>query len=195
VNQWHFENDGSFETDMAGLSDRVQAFYQGIQGNFGAVFATTGHTIKIYDYADDKPRVPKLEETFTFNPGGDPLPGEVAVCLSMEAEKVSGVEQARRRGRVYLGPLTTSVASFTANDADVRVADAVATDILTHAETMATGGTGAFRLAVFSPTTVAQGGTDDAAWNDVTHLWIDDAFDIIRKRGARPTKRSNATVS
>jgi hypothetical protein len=60
--------------------------------------------------------------------------------------------------------------------------------------TMATGSGGAARLAIFSPTTLSSGGSIDDAWNDAVNVWVDDAFDTQRRRGARATTRSLGTI-
>lgn len=64
--------------------------------------------IRLYYMDDPKPRVPF--ETFPFTlptviGATDGMPNEVAIVNSFQGERVSGLPQARRRGRVFLGPL------------------------------------------------------------------------------------------
>jgi hypothetical protein len=67
--------------------------------------------------------------------------------------------------------------------------------ILVAAKTMATGGSGAFRLAVYSPTIMASSGILADAYNDVSSLWIDNAFDTIRSRGPAPASRRTILIA
>lgn len=189
VNSYHFENDGTFETDAPGLADRLETCYQALAFLFGSSLSGNG-TIKIYDYADAKPRVPKLEQTFTHGTGGSPAPAEVAVCVSMYAAVAAGENRARRRGRVYLGPCRAALFTHDGVSSDVALPPLMRAQVLDAMEAMASpSAPGAFRLAVFSPTTKLSGGTDDEAWNDVVRLAVDDRADIQRRRGSRPTLR------
>lgn len=190
VNTWHFESDGSFDSEQEELGSRLASFYIAMADTWSGVLAGTG-TISMYDYDDAKPRVPVYTLPFNFGTLADAMPSEVCICLSMTADVASGEIKARRRGRVYLGPLGRNVSTFAAGEtADGRPPTATLTGILDRASTMARGSLGSFRLAVFSPATKTQGGTDDEAWNDVTSLWVDNAFDIQRRRGARPTAKT-----
>jgi hypothetical protein len=194
VNTWHFENDGTFQTDEDGLLERLHVFYVAIGGLLAATLVGELR-VRMYDYSEPKPRVPRTDDTVTFTPASDALPAELAICLSMSGDQVSGGKKARRRGRVYLGPLSGNVLGYQSGKPDVRVSQVYRDQIVAAAEDLATGGAGSYRLAVFSPTTVQSGGTDDEAWNDVTKVWVDDAFDIQRRRGAIAAVRSEASIS
>src|SRR5215208_441072 len=103
VNTYHFESDDAFGVSAPGLHDRLETFYQSLSSWFSSL-VTGQASVRMYDYDDPKPRVPKYEDTFSFTPSSSAWPAELAVCLSMEAEAVSGEIKARRRRRVYLGP-------------------------------------------------------------------------------------------
>lgn len=198
VNVFHFEADATngnasdFTDRIPGLVDRLEVFYQTIGPRMSGTLAGTG-TIKLYDWEAPKPRIPRVEEPFTFLPGEGSLPGEVALCLSYAAAPQSGMSQGRRRGRVYLGPWNGSQGG-TADASDVRPPPSLIALILPAAKIMATGTNGAFRLAVFSPTQASVAGQADAAWNDVAELSIDNAWDTQRRRGASPTARTVETL-
>jgi hypothetical protein len=194
TNTWHFEGDdpATFDSLLPGLVDRVRVFYQAIGSRLSS--ALSGNfTIKVYDWSDPLPRVPKSQTTYVLTKGTAMMPSEVALCLSYKGAVSSGAVAARRRGRVFLGPLSTGAG--TGGTSDFRPIETAATQILDAAKVMATGSGGAFRLAIYSPTTKAQGGSDDASWNDATSFWIDNAFDTIRSRGASPTLRWPATIN
>lgn len=194
TNTWHFEGDDTdtFDGLLPGLMNRIKTFYQAISLNFAGTCAGS-FTIKAYDWSDAKPRVPKAVETWTMVPSSNSLPGECAACLSYSATPVSGQKNASKRGRVFLGPLNSQIAN--AQGADVRLDPSTTADILPKAITMATGAGGAFRLAVFSPTILARGGTADDAWSDATSMWMDNALDTVRSRGARPTVRDTLPIA
>jgi hypothetical protein len=112
----------------------------------------------------------------------------------MTAAVQSGEVKATRRGRLYIGPLSGGVSNSTGSVADARPSPTQRSTLLQAAVAVATGAATTPRLAVFSPTLKARGGTDDEAWNDVVQVWVDDAFDIQRRRGARPTTRDVADI-
>lgn len=198
VNTWYFDGDDDAEMVDEDYSDQVMTmlttFYQSIDG---IVFPSTvgpNATVKIYDMRDAEPRVPERTDTIPLSPSATaPLPNEVAICLSFAAEYESGVSPARRRGRVFLGPVSVDAVTVvnsqarphaSAQDA-IRDAAAVMQDGLIHE----IGSVLRTRWAVYSPKT--HDVTDDigAAFNDVLTGWVDDAFDTQRRRGAGPTSR------
>lgn len=200
VNTWHFESDdiplgATFDDNAPGLRDRLVEYYQGLQTIFSSILTGNG-TIKLYDWSEDQPRVPRLEDTFTFTPSTtSPMPAEVAVCVSLVGALESGVKMARRRGRVFLGPVSGEIVAIVGTPADVRVHPTYRTQIVNATVDLATGAAnGSFRLAIWSPTTTREGGSDNDAWNDVVTVYVDDAFDTQRRRGGRSTARTSATV-
>jgi len=200
INVMHFEGDDQAPTpdrerwdELApGLASRLVTFYQSRGPIMAATLAGTG-TIKLYDFSDPKPRIPRFEQSFTFVPATTAFPGEVALVISFEGASEPGVNMRRRRGRIYLGPLATGAASGTYT-ADVRPLASRMNETVSSFVTMATGSNGAARLAIFSPTTLSGGGSVDQAWTDAVAVWVDDAFDTQRRRGARATTRSLGTI-
>lgn len=202
VNVTHWEADdrlgledrADWDERIVGLMNRIAAFYQDISSYLSSLLSGNG-TIRAYDFADPKPRIPRASLDFSFIPSSGSFPAEVAICLSMEADQVPGVNQASRRGRIYLGPVGGNTGQIGAGANDVRVSDLVANTILDAAVTMTDATGGAFALAVFSPTILGRGGSADEAWNDVTSIYIDDAYDTQRRRGGAPTKRTSRQLS
>lgn len=193
INTFHFEKASApTEAEISSLAGWIIGFYNlPIGGNapirdfLSPVVATTGHRIKIVRLDDPKPRVPVHDEEFPLlaPTAGTALPTEVACCLSFKAARVSGVNMARRRGRVYIGPLRTTVMSPDGFGnprpatpfVDTLQACAKALQDNTFAE--------AWIWVVHSPTT---GGL---ARYPVARSWVDDAFDTVRRRGAGITSR------
>jgi len=199
TNTFHFEDDSGALTDAGlaingpGLITRLATFYQTIAPNLASIHTGAG-VVKLYNHADAEPRIPRLQGTFTFSPSSTSLPGEVALCLSYQAAPEPGAVPARKRGRVYLGPLSQNLLVNTEGPSDMRPASASIDVFLNAAETMCTGANGTYRLAIFSPTTLADGGSLADAYTDAAVLWMDNEFDTIRSRGARRTSRRRVAV-
>jgi hypothetical protein len=149
--------------------------------------------IRVYDDSDAMPREPTIR-TYPFAvPSMNPLPSEVALCLSMYGNR----NLPRERGRVFLGPLNTSA---TATGSDIaRPATALV-------NALAAAGT---RLAVSVDSTGVSGlqwairsagpYSDGTGAGVITHTrirngWVDNAFDTQRRRGAVPSARTLWTI-
>jgi len=118
------------------------------------------------------------------NASGSPLPEEVSAVLSFKADtagllEVSGSTRpkARRRGRLYLGPLNSG--------------------------TIGTAGAGVFLALAFQGTILGAASNfldqvpewsvwsrKDAAVHPVVDGWLDNAFDTQRRRGVRANGRT-----
>lgn len=175
-------------TDTAAVSAEIVEFYSSIRGMFSSAVAIGPHLIKFYDTDAPAPNYPYAETSFTWpsKPTGDSLPSEVAVCLSYAAKRESGEPANRRRGRIYLGPI-----SVLQND-DGRPSQLIRTTFLDAAETLAQEintipalGTGFW--GIYSPT----GGTIAA----IKTLSVDNAFDTQRRRGVAPTIKDVRTLA
>jgi hypothetical protein len=200
VNTWHCRSDGATDAAAAAAAfhTALETFYTSIEAMY-AVATTSGNiTAKYYNLADLKPRVPIYTDAFTITPPATTaVPAEVSICLSYKGLFGSGFPNARRRGRVYLGP--TNTGTFANSQGDVHVASATRT-LLANAATAlltASSSSSAFTWIVWSPTEAAggpfagEGGTGGGDFPDtaVTGGWVDDAFDTQRRRGARAINR------
>lgn len=202
VNVFHFEGDISigsnyrdeWDNDVNDLAARIDDFYDAISGLLTSTLTGNG-VIKVYDMTDATPREPRHIRNIVFNAAGAPLPAEVAIAVTLQCDNSPGVPRARRRGRVFIGPLDQSVGEAFADSHDLKVSAATRNLLGTSMAAMAHGpDPGDARLAVFSPTTLAQGGTLDDAFNDVTSIKVDDAFDVQRRRGASASVRSSYLI-
>jgi|ERR1044071_5301509 hypothetical protein len=133
-------------------------------------------------------------EQFTVGPravGGAELPTEVAACTSFHAE-LSGIPEesgdtrprARRRGRVYVGPLNTFAIS---NVPPVMLNGTFITDLIAATKGLADGaGADLWAMSVFSRT--------DWLLRPVIGGYVDNAVDIQRRRGVEATSRTTWVI-
>lgn len=192
TNTLYFENDSAHEDMNDALIAELSALINAIGPLTGSNTATTA-TIDLYRLEDPEPRVPYLTQTVSRPQGSAVgLPNEVALCVSFQGAVASGQAQARRRGRNFVGPISSSTANFSSTTAGSRpsatlmgaVADAYA-GLLALAPTTSNP-----RWVVYSPTIDAQPGSSlGDATTTITNLWVDDAWDIQRRRGNAPTTR------
>lgn len=120
INTWHFRH--GTETPAACAAQAVtllNGFYNAIDGLYSTLVASP-ILVKVYNLLDAEPRTPIVESEINITPStGEALPGEVAICMSYRALLVSGLNPARRRGRIFIGPLDGDVS--TTGTGDMRV--------------------------------------------------------------------------
>lgn len=200
MNVWHFDSDQTFAEDADDVVGRLRTFYQTVDGTFFPSRVGAAATVKVFDLADPEPRIPGLIDTIALTnsaTAGQVMPNEVAICLSMKADPISGVPPGRLRGRIFLGPIVNGV--FAEEGGRVRLQAANMLALKNALVALATGpDPGDARLAVYSPTTHAELGGGAAnladAFNDVTTVWVDNAPDIVRSRGEEADARSTGTI-
>lgn len=155
-------------------------------------------TIDVYDHlVGGSPVFSTINASLPAAGGAVPLPAEVAVVASFHADLTGLVEvvpgapagpagdtrpRARKRGRVFIGPLiqgTTETAGTTArpNATFLGHLNAAMEDLRDKAALLAAG----IAWIVYSDTAVA----GDA----VVGGWVDDAYDTQRRRGPRAASR------
>lgn len=184
VNNWSFDSGsaGTGGTIAAEIGAFLIAFYGGLKDYLSPAINTEQVSGKFYDRADPEPRTPFNQGTFDLGAPGSTLglPEEVATCFSFRGNLESGQPPARRRGRVFLGPLNESVLAYSGRTVvdqdfidDVFIAYNAAWDELT---------TSGLVHEVWSP-------TDEEGYT-VTSAWMDDAFDTQRRRGPLATGRT-----
>ena len=171
----------STESDLPVAIAQLKDFYDAVRGVYSDNVTQGGHVIKAYNRDDTPPRAPVIEDTFTFvtAPTGAPAPHEVAITMSFQGLVQSGSPQSRRRGRIYLGPVTTD-----AIDSDGRIASAYVTTVVDAGDGLLTASkaAGAWNWNVWS--------TVNGAGTTVDNGWCDNAFDTQRRRGRDATSRT-----
>lgn len=128
------------------------------------------------------------------------LPGEVACCLSMNADLVNVPEEApddadadlaperpasRRRGRIYFGPLTSQALSGSVPERP----NAVLKNILLGLGKSLAQPTNPVLTALNTGLVVRSDSGFAGAAYPVIRVSVDDAFDVQRRRGVKPTAK------
>lgn len=174
-NTLYFSEDNvGTEPDYAALATDVLAVYQAFPGTSGSRIE-----VRAYNLADATPR-PEKAFVSAQKSGARPTgPPQIALCLSYYADR----NLPRQRGRVYLGPFSTSAPR----------PDAVQMqNVLTMATGFADVGGANVDWSVYSPTTAASGGDGTMS---ITDAWVDDSWDVIRSRKLDPTGRIAVEVN
>jgi hypothetical protein len=179
TNTWHVLAPDLVE--LALWEAALTAFYQAVDVRISTLAGSTNALqYKHYDLADPEPRAPVLTGQASLSPSGSPLPPEVALVMSFQAEQSSGVPQARRRNRIYLPFLNTG-----SGHTDGRPASAAVTDVTNAGAALlaASGPTSSdWQWIVYSPT--------DSTFDLVDNGWVDNEWDTQRRRGRVRTSRT-----
>jgi hypothetical protein len=139
-------------------------------------------TLRVYNLEQPPERLAHERPINTTGAGttGNPLPRDVALCMSFFSHR----NLKRRRGRIYLGPLTTG----TLDPQTGRPVQHVITAINAAAQRLANEGAGDnCDWAILSPT--------DADAKPVTAGWCDNEWDTQRSRGFSANNRWSWTGS
>lgn len=195
VNTFHFQNN-TVLGDVDNIADMLVDFYNvapGGQANGIAQFMSPGLTaqfseIKLYNLDDAKPRAPIYTREFELLTTGtaSAIPQQCAIVATYETAPVSGQNQRRYRNRIYL-PFwkNTTVSAQGMVSSTVRDVIAAAMAEMKQASDASISNT----WMVFSPTRATAGGTPEDGLAPVDQGWVDDSFDIQRRRKVDPTSR------
>lgn len=170
-----------YTTQPSGASATVASF-------LGAWVDRPNAYIKFYDLADAKPRRPIKIGGLDLgsNINTHDLPHEVSVCISFQGWPESGMSQARRRGRIFIGPLRFSAKT---NDDNVppRPTSVLLDTFKRAAHDLAEANDGSGNWVVWSRT--------GNSFTEVTNGWVDDEFDTQRRRQPASTSRNGWQVT
>ncbi len=189
VNVLHFNSASTGEAAADVIRDHVAQLFNvtpplGFSGNALAPIASflsnalsrvaNACTVKVYDLATPLPRIP-IVRTWTLGPAtsttAKELPAEVALCASIFA----GQNVKRRRGRIYFGPFTESALEDDSQFQRSRPAVILRDSVFSAVRRMMNLPANTQNLAVHSKA--------DNQTRVVTGGWVDDAWDIQRRRG------------
>lgn len=193
VNVWHFTPGVVNAASGEQIRNALVAFYtwdvavNAVKTYLSPILTGTAR-VRVYRLLDAKPRVPVWDSEFDLGLGGaaTPEPEEIACCLSFRTANVSGIPAARRRGRLYLGPLNSDAIMLSGG---VTRIDNDFQDVLRQAAgrmISLTAASGAL-WAIYSR-------VDDVA-RPVVSGWIDNALDVQRRRGVGATGRVEWDIS
>jgi hypothetical protein len=198
VNVFHVRTEATVtEGDLTTCAEAIAAFYDATPT--GSAFAmahlyntqiTATRSIKTYDMADAMPRhaIHELYPSLSaFDSSSDNLPEELAVCLSYHGNPSPGTPIARCRGRIYLGPWVVGAMAQETGTGNCKVADTLR-DILLHAGKDLADALEAigWQWCVWSPTS--------NVLHTITAVSVDNAWDIQRRRGHKPTFRTPLAI-
>lgn len=189
VNTFYFDQDDNGllpppDTSYDAVVTSLEQFYTAFDNVLFPASVGNLATVRIYDMRDPQPRLLRRTDTFAINPSAaNPLPSQVALCMSFAAAPLAGVNPARRRGRVYLGPIAGNadelINSQSRPSGALRLAVKAGADSLIVPNDV---GGSSLTWAMYSPTTDAGGANIDDSMHDVQSGWIDDVWDTQRRR-------------
>ena len=184
----------------------LDALYTAVASFLHTDYSWNAITVESIDLLDPRPRIPFHLTTIgagTIPATANNWPAEVSVCLSLVGLNESGANMRRRRGRVYIGPL-----QIVTGDQPMVPGTLVTTLANAGANLMVNP---AYALCVYSRYThygVPVGrniGEKNSAGDPVfeeipdalpssfvpvTGVYVDNAWDIQRRRGLKPTVRT-----
>ncbi len=213
VNTWHFEAGAADAASKGLVRDHLVEFYNvvapAVTGGPSAPLTLSAFMsdwldrgankslVRVYDMGQPEPRLP-TEFTWTLGPStgatSDPeLPAELSIVASFYA----GVNRARTRGRVYLGPWQqrcntddgTTQRSRPLPDLVYSIAGSLQRLINKPASTV---NLGVYSRGLYQVNKVAQPPVPPSI-AIATDGWVDDAWDIQRRRGQKAVLRVAVT--
>lgn len=199
VNTFHFEtiSDPVASLTLAEIADALGDCYNSFSARLSPYYNQAATDVTYYNLADPEPRVP-LETVslgITSVPAGAAvgLPPEVALVVSFEGNQISGEPQARKRGRVYLGPwaLDGAVSHIVPTDNILTAVDTGFESLLAASDAATDWKWCVFSNSLFKGTTKPPQSPLPLAscFFDVVRGWTDNAWDTQRRRGIQPTVR------
>lgn len=178
----HWQYDGAGTPSAEALLRPKQLFAYFLDGLFtnNILSAAVNHANvqwKLYDMNDPEPRSPVSQGTETpySTTASIEAPPELSIVCSFQGDVVSGTPQSRRRGRVYVGPLGFLAGSSIPSTQQDHVRDAA------QAMLDAVQADANWTWGIYSRV--------DDAFVEVTNGWVNNNWDIQRRRGLLPTSR------
>lgn len=173
VHTLHFEGD----TWGAGLADELWSKWQTLRAACLGDYAIGKHRISAYTPGAN-PGGPYFTKEYTLGVASTSAgPAEVACCLSYATVDDPERSLPRRRGRIYLGPIASSLVNNTRPPTTVKDA------VLAY-------GQGIAQVGLASNVTWSMYSATDDAYAKIESIWVDDAWDTQRRRGWAPTART-----
>lgn len=192
INVFHFSQSGAYEDNVPACFDAVSDFYIGARSTrpvaqWLSPWVQRDAELRQYDLAEAKPRVPTIQ-TLDLGavPSAEGAPEEVALCITMHGA-VPPALTARRRGRLYIGPLNNFGVVGGSTSAPSRPQATLITDLTEAAIQLAGLPATTFRWCIRS-TVPAEN------FVPVASGYVDNAFDTQRRRGPEASTRTPWTT-
>lgn len=190
MNTWHIATRDATTpaTAAASFVTDLNTFYQAIDAYFSGWVDGVVPLVQVYNLIENKPRQPILETSLsTITAAANRAPRELSVVVSYRATYSSGISPKRRRGRIYLGPMSDSTFDSTTG----MVASAAVTAISNAANLLQaqSGASSEYAWVVYSPTTDTTG-TGEVGMYECIGGWVDSSPDIQRRRGVDTSTRT-----
>lgn len=176
-NTWYVDSDTVLL--LNDFTSELETFYQAFDQSLSSLIDASNVTVEYYRLSDPEPRSPVKTDTLSgLTVATTAAPTEVALVMSYQGEKVSGLPQSRRRGRVFLGPW--AVGNY---DSDGRVSPGFQTTVRNAGAALlaASIASAGWTWAQYSPT--------NGVGIDVASGWVDNEWDTQRRRGREATQR------
>lgn len=188
TNTWWISvrNDSIGEPTQAELVDGINGhlvdFYESLVSFMSPTLLGIGNEIKWYAQEDPPPRVPKYIHVWDYvgEATADQMPREVALVSSYQASPEAGVPQARRRNRIFLGPLSTAGLDGNTGRPNAGIISALTSAAEQFA--LVSDGANGWSWRVYSGTT----GED----HPIANGWVDNSWDTQRRRGEDASSRT-----
>lgn len=197
TNTFHFGRVSvPYSTAVGVIATALQNFYNSppspattfpLANFINATISRTSNACKVNCYDGELAPTSRPPTTTVWTLGAaassNALPDESALVLSFRNNSSTLAPAARRRGRVYIGPLNyDAVSGVTSGDSrpdSTFISRLNACAKRLQAEVSA----GGVEWKIYSPT--------DNALRMVQESWVDNAFDVQRRRGAKSTSRTS----
>lgn len=186
TNSWHFGESVAVNPALClTITTELAKFYETWKTYRSLHMDWVNASVKWYRLEDPIPRAPILESSLglTTTKAANSAAHELALCLSYQGDKQSGVPSARIRGRIYLGPFGT-----VAHDGiKARPDNGLIAAVVAGASAFSTTSDGSTSWGWVVHSTVDPAPSANV---DVTKGWVDDEWDIQRRRGTAPSART-----
>jgi len=215
TNSFALTTKGGSTEDSASSAFTVEldAFYSAIGSWLSDEYAWDVGTAEYISMETDRPRLPFKTQTISATGVSGTnirMPAELALCCSLEGERTSGVNMRRRRGRFYVGPLNVETSGNQSRPSSALVAalssalDGLITASLSDYELCIYSRYTHYKVPVGSNITDKDENGDPlydedpdflaGSYTPVVRAWVDDAWDIQRRRGLSPSTRTIVEV-
>lgn len=191
VNTFHFENADAYGDHIDAIELMLANFYFEVGaegppqtnaiGRYISPFVSRTSEFRFYDLSTAIPRVPTVRPfTLPTTLGSEGLPEEVALCLTLHG---APPVNARRRGRIYLGPFTVSSFTGATTVTQCRPVPSLITDLQRAAARCADPVNFPVGWSIRSTVPTQN-------FVPIVSGYVDNAFDTQRRRGPKAFARS-----